>query len=93
MTEAMHPNMSLLIRLDLRNLDACKSVLADDFIWHYFNSRLHELDGDHIGIEGLKGFFTKLNERSNSSFQVNVVDTRPVGDELVVTRVCNRMNC
>ena len=92
MTETMHPNMSLMMKLDIQNLDACRDVFADNFIWHYFNPTLPELEGDHRGIEGLKGFFAKLNERGNSSFQVNVIDTRPVGDELVVIQVCNRMN-
>ena len=92
MTETMHPNMSVLMKLDIQNLDACRNVFAGNFIWHYFNPRLPELEGEHCGIEGLKGFFTKLNERSNSSFQVNVIDTRPIGDEFVITQVCDRMN-
>lgn len=92
MTETMHPNMHLLMKLDIQNLDACRDVFADNFIWHYFNPILPELDGDHFGIEGLKGFFAKLNEESNSSFHVNVIEARPVGDELVVTEVCNRMD-
>ena len=91
MTEAIHPNMSLLMKLDIRNLDSCNSVFAEDFTWHYFNPRLTELEGDYHGIEGLKSLFAKLANKSNSSFQVNVVDARPVGDELVVTHVCNRM--
>lgn len=91
MTEATHPNMSLLMKLDIQNLDACTSIFSDKFIWHYFNPKLPELEGEHYGLEGLKSFFTKLGETSNSSFQVNVIDARPVGDELVVTQVCNSM--
>ena len=91
MKEAMHPNMSILMKLNIQNLDACIDIFADNFIWHYFNPRLTELEGDHYGIEGLKSFFAKLSETSNSSFQVNVIDARPVGEELVVTQVCNQM--
>lgn len=92
MTDAMHPNMSLLEKLDLQNLDACKSILTDDFVWHYFNPRIPDLEGDYRGVEGLKRFFAKLSERSDGSFRVNVIDGRPAGDELIVTQVRNCMN-
>ena len=91
MAKAVHPNISLLEKLDIRNLDACTNIFADNFIWHYFNPRLPELEGDYRGIEGLKSFFTKLDEISNSSFQANVIDSRTVGDELVVAQACNRL--
>lgn len=91
MTETTHPNLAVLMQLDLQNLDACESIFADDFIWHYFNPMLPDLEGDHLGLEGLKGFFVKLGETTNHSFQVNLVDARPAGDELIVVQVCNRM--
>jgi len=92
MIETVHPNMSVLAKLNLQDIDSCSEVFADNFIWHFFNSRLPELEGDHIGIAGLKSFFAKLGEKSNSSFQQELIDARPVGDELVFTQVCNRMN-
>ncbi len=91
MPKALHPNISLLERLDIRNLDTCKNIIADNFIWHYFNPKLPELEGDYRGIEELKIFFAKLAEISNGSFQVNVIDGRAVGDELVVIQTCNRI--
>ena len=91
MPKALHPNISLLERLDIRNLDTCKNIIADNFIWHYFNPKLPELEGDYRGIEELKIFFAKLAEISNGSFQVNVIDARAVGDELVVIQTCNRI--
>lgn len=91
MAETLHPNLSVLTKLDIRNLDACRSLFADDFVWHYFNPRLPELEGKHRGFEGLKGFFARLGERSNGSFRNSVIDARPMGDELVVTHVCNQM--
>ena len=92
MTETLHPNMSLLMKLDLQNLDSCRDILSENFIWHYYNSELPELEGDHFGIDGLKDFFKKLNEKGSGGFQVNVIDARPVGDELIVTQVCNRLD-
>ncbi len=50
------------------------------------------MEGDYRGVDGLKSFFAKLGERSDSSFRVNVIDGRTAGDELVVTQVCNCMN-
>ena len=92
MLDTVHPNMAVLAKLNLKDLDACGDVFSDSFIWHYFNPRLPELEGDHLGIEGLKNFFGKLNDGRTSGFQVNVIDSRPVGDELVVTQVCNRLD-
>ena len=84
--------MSVLAKLNLQDIDACRDVFADNFIWRYFNPRLPELEGDHIGIDGLKSFFAKLNEKSKSGFQQKLIDARPVGDELVITQVRNRMD-
>ncbi|WP_372738939.1 nuclear transport factor 2 family protein [Neptunomonas sp.] len=92
MMEDIHPNLSLLKNLNLQDLDACRSILADNFVWHYFNRHIPDLEGDYRGVDGLKSFFAKLGERSDSSFRVNVIDIRTAGDELVVTQVCNSMN-
>lgn len=91
MTDATHQNISLLMKFDIQNLDACANIFADNFVWHYFNPKLPDLEGDYRGVEGLKSFFTKLDEITNSSFQSNVVDARAVGDELVVTQVHDRL--
>jgi ketosteroid isomerase-like protein len=91
MAESTHPNLTILMKLDLQDLDACTDILADDFIWHYFNPKLPDLEGDYRGIEGLKGFFAKLGELSRGSFQVNPIALRAVGDELLVAQVFNRI--
>lgn len=91
MSDEIHPNLSVLGKLDIRNLDACADVISDNFIWHYFNPKLPKLDGKYYGFEGFKEFFTKLAETSKGSFQINVVDVRPIGDELVLTQTCNRL--
>ena len=92
MSEETHPNLALMRNLNLQDLDACKSIIADDFVWHYFNLHLPELNGDHCGLEGFKNFFVKLGERSKASFQQKLVNAWVAGDELVVVHVCNNMN-
>ena len=78
-------------KLDIQNLDACADIIADNFVWHYYNPKLPQLQGDYKGIEELKGFFEKLGSMTGDSLEVSVVDTRAVGDELVVTQTCNRL--
>ncbi len=92
MTNAIHPNLSIMHRLDIKNLDACADVFAANFVWHYFNPKLPDIEGNYHGVSGLKNFFSKLNETSNGAFQVTPVDIRPVGDELVLVQVCNRLS-
>lgn len=89
--EKMHPNLSLLMELDLQNLDACRDLFSSNFVWHYFNPKIPELEGDYAGFEGFQGFLLKLNETSNMGFQQKLIDARPAGDELVVTQVCNQL--
>ena len=55
-----HPNIKVLKRLDLSNLAASTEVLAEDFVWHYFNPVLPELEGDYIGVSGLTDFFKRI---------------------------------
>ncbi len=52
----MHSNMALLSALNLRDLSASAELFSDDFVWHYFNPNLPDLEGDFAGIEGLKLF-------------------------------------
>ena len=91
MTDAMHPNLSIMNKLDIKNLDACVDVFADNFVWHYFNPKRPEIEGDYQGVSGLKDFFAKMKETSKGTFQVNPVDARAVGDDLVVVHACNRL--
>jgi len=91
MPDAIHPNLSIIHKLDIKNLDACADIIADNFVWHYFNPKRTEIEGNYQGVSGLKDFFAKMNRTGNGTFQVNPVDVRPVGDELVVVHVCNRL--
>ena len=38
-----HPNISLLNRLDLRNLAAAKDLIAEDVIWRFVDGRIVEV--------------------------------------------------
>ena len=64
MTDTMHPNLSIMNRLDIKNLDACADVFADSFVWHYINPKLPKIEGNYQGVSGLKSFFSKMNETS-----------------------------
>ncbi|NER78844.1 MAG: nuclear transport factor 2 family protein [Leptolyngbya sp. SIO1D8] len=83
----LHPNISLLERLSPlipHDLASAKGLLADNFVWHYFNSTLPELEGDYVGIEGLQTFFQKLGALTENTFTVKDKQVFPIGEELVV---------
>ncbi|MBT8361620.1 MAG: nuclear transport factor 2 family protein [Deltaproteobacteria bacterium] len=86
-----HPNIEVLKKLDLSNMEACAEVLAEDLVWHYFNPELPELHGDYYGIEGFGNFFNKMGQNTGATFKVNVISTTPMGDEMVVTHVKDTM--
>ena len=90
MTNVMHPNLAILSKMDIRNLDACVEVFADNFVWHYFNPKMPELEGDYHGISGMKEFFMKMNASNKGTLQVKPVEAYPIGDELVVTHSHNQ---
>ena len=76
-----------MMRLDLRDLDASASLFADDFVWHFINPNLPDVQGDYVGIEGLKEFFKSLGGKTKGTFKVEPVSVTPIGDELVVAHV------
>lgn len=46
--------MALLKRLDLGNL-----------VWHFFNPRLPDVEGDYTGLSGLRTFFESQAEAAS----------------------------
>lgn len=72
-----HPNIALLKRLDLRNLSASAGLFTDDFVWHFFNPQLPDLQGDYVGLAGLQAFFEKLGAVTGGSFNVEPVSITP----------------
>jgi ketosteroid isomerase-like protein len=87
-----HPNISLMKKLDLRNLDAAEELFAPNFVWHYFNAELPDIHGDYHGLEGLKSFFDRLGALSKGTFDVEPVSVAAMGDELVVVHVRDTMS-
>jgi predicted SnoaL-like aldol condensation-catalyzing enzyme len=86
-----HPNITLLSKLDILNLDASSRLFSEDFVWHYFNPNLPDVQGDYVGIEGLNNFFKSLAGKTNGTFKVEVVSATPIGEELVVVHVRDTM--
>ena len=87
----LHPNVALLMQLNLRDLDACAGLFAEDFTWHFFNPKLPEIAGDYHGVAGLKAFFGALAGTTGGTFNVQPVSVTPIGQELLVAHVRDTM--
>ena len=86
-----HPNVSIVKQLDPGNFAGAADLFAEDVVWHYFNPRLSDLEGDYVGPAGLQAFFGKLGTLTGGTFEVEPISVTPFGDELVVTHTKNRM--
>lgn len=86
-----HPNLALLSKLDIRDLNTSASLFSEDFVWHYFNHKLPNVEGDYIGVDGLKKFFAIIAGKTGGTFKVEPISATPVGEELVVVRTRNTM--
>jgi len=86
-----HPNIALLSKVDIRDLDASETLFSDDFVWHYFNPKLPDVEGDYVGVDGLRKFFAILAGKTGGTFRVKPISATPVGEELVVVRTRNTM--
>ncbi len=70
----VHPNLVLLGRLfELISGGAAdtEGLLAEDFVWHYSNPHLPELEGDYAGLEGIRAFFAKVDARMQGTFRLD----------------------
>ncbi len=86
-----HPNLQVLSKLNMLDLDASANLFAADFVWHYFNPNLPDIQGNYEGVDGLKHFFQKLGAKTRGTFKISVQSVKPMGDELVVIHVRNSM--
>lgn len=86
-----HPNISILKKFNPANPNTLTEVLADDFVWHYINPELPDLEGDYLGLRGLTNFFQKIADRTSGSFKVDPIAITPMGDDLVITYVKDTM--
>jgi ketosteroid isomerase-like protein len=86
-----HPNVTLLKRLDFSNLDGAAQLFAENFVWHFFNPRLPDVEGDYVGLSGLQTFLEKMVALTEGTFKVEPISMTAAGDELVVMHNKNRM--
>ncbi len=86
-----HKNVTLLQGLDLRDLDGCADLFAEDFVWHFVNPLLPDVQGDYVGVSGLQTFFQKVNALTGGTFTPHTISVATFGDELVVMHNKNRM--
>lgn len=86
-----HPNIALLKRFDLRDPASWGEVMAEDVIWHYANPNLPDLNGDHVGRDGVRNFFQAIGARSGGTFNIHPFSVTPIGNELVVVQSWNTL--
>ena len=86
-----HPNVALLKRLDLRDLAGSEELFAEDVVWHYANPNLPDIQGDYVGLDGVRSFFEALARKSGGTFRIDPISVTPVGNELVVVQSRNTL--
>ena len=69
--------------------DPDEDLFAPDFVFHFFNPHLPELNGDYHGLEGARNLFERLRQASDTGFHNEPHSLTPYGDELVVAYVTN----
>ncbi len=79
-----HPNIQLMKRLDLGDLASAKDLFSENVVWHYFNPNMPEIQGDYVGLDGIRAFFQTIGGKTRGTFKVEPVSITAVGDELVV---------
>jgi len=86
-----HPALAVLGQLDTSDMAASAHLFTDDAVWHYSNPNLPDLQGDHVGPEGIGAFLAALAAKSQGTFRVEPVSATPVGPELVVVQSRNTL--
>lgn len=86
-----HPNISLLSRFDPANMAGAADVFGPEVVWHFFNPLLPDVQGDYVGLAGVRSFFEKMAALTNGTFEVEPIFITACGDELVVAQTRNRM--
>ncbi len=75
-----------------RFVDPDDELFAPDFVFHYVNPHLAELDDDHHGSDGFRSFFEQLHQGSDTGFHNEPHSLTPYGDELVVAYATNTVS-
>ena len=89
--DKMHPNIAVLQQFDPNDTSGSLEMVAEDAVFHFFNPKLPEVQGDYVGPEGFQAFFNIMGGLSGGTFKVNPISIIPFGDELVVTHVKDNM--
>lgn len=67
---------------ELGDLDLLRVVMSEDVVWH--EAGRSPLAGDHKGPEEVLGFLAQLKERSDGTFQVEILDVLSESERAVV---------
>ncbi len=86
-----HPALAVLDQFNPADMASSSELFTEDAVWHYSNPNLPELQGDHVGRDGIGAFFATLAQESHGSFRIEPVSATPVGPELVVVQSRNRL--
>lgn len=86
-----HPNIEVMKKFNPADIAASAAIIAEDAVFHFFNSQLPDVEGDYIGPKGFQAFFEKMGKRTKGTFNVNPVSIIPMGDEFVVAHVKDTM--
>lgn len=62
---------------------------ADDFVFHFINPQLPDLEGDYHGFDGIASLFERLGELSETGFRNVPHSLTPCGEELLVAFATN----
>lgn len=90
MTEE-HPNVLLFKAMKPGSLADATELFAPDAVFHYINPRLPDVQGDYVGMEGIRSFFEKIDTLTAGTFRVEPISVAAMGDELVVMHNRNRL--
>lgn len=86
-----HPNLLLFKGMKPGNLADATELFAPDAVFHYINPRLPDIQGDYVGMDGIRSFFEKIGAVTAGTFQVEPISITAMGDELVVMHNRNRL--
>lgn len=89
-----HPNQTVVTQFSesiLNNFEGADQFLDENFVWHYINPRVRELEGDYQGLNGVRFFFKNLRNLTDNTFEIEPVSIVPFGEEFVVTHANLRL--
>ena len=64
-----------LIRTGFANF--AEELFAHDFVFHFVNPQLAELNGDHHGYDGFRSFFEQLHQEATPASTTNPIHSLP----------------